>query len=210
MALDWDEELRLYIDIGDDGEEDEIIPLAVLIVIRDLYASGMQQEAREIADLLLDGDITVQEFVLGMRELIAEVFTAQYLFGIGGPEMMTDGDWARLEQMILKQYGFLQSFGIRISQGMMTPGEISANAALYMAASVQAFEIGRAEGAFEIPRLPAYPGDGSSICKANDKCFWLIVEEVDVWLAFWIRTVADSCDTCVEREQIWNPLVINK
>ena len=70
------------------------------------------------------------------------------------------------------------------------------------------FEVGRA-GAFQV-QLPAYPGDGSSECMVNDKCYWDVRLDIPNGqvLATWVRTAAESCPTCIKRAVEWNPYTI--
>lgn len=58
--------------------------------------------------------------------------------------------------------------------------------------------------------LPAMPGDGTSQCLTHCKCGWQIDElegdgNAD---AYWRRSAAENCQTCIERSEQWAPLKI--
>lgn len=91
--------------------------------------------------------------------------------------------------------------------------QIAARSRMYVSSAREAFERGkrRAAGA---PELPAYPADGSTICKSRCQCGWQLEEVKDAdgntiaWNAYWRLSPVESCETCLGRGATWNPLVI--
>ena len=63
----------------------------------------------------------------------------------------------------------------------------------------------------EKPPLPAYPGDGTTLCMTRCRCEWVWTMEdyengdFDV---VWSKKPEENCSTCLERAQLWNPLQI--
>lgn len=57
----------------------------------------------------------------------------------------------------------------------------------------------------DVPR----PADGSTLCDGFCKCHltieWIDRARCDLDI-YWHRTASESCQTCVEREVLWNPL----
>lgn len=62
-----------------------------------------------------------------------------------------------------------------------------------------------------MPKLPAEPRDGSTICLMNCMCRWEIVKKsnTEFW-AYWKLSPVESCETCLCRGARWNPLKIIK
>lgn len=60
-----------------------------------------------------------------------------------------------------------------------------------------------------LPDLPAYPRDGSTVCRTYCRCRWQIKKVSDVFYeARWILGKAEHCPQCIERSQLWNPISI--
>lgn len=92
--------------------------------------------------------------------------------------------------------------------------QIAARSRMYVSSAREAFERGkrRAAGA---PELPAYAGDGTTVCLSRCQCSWELEEVKDAagntvaWNAYWrLNPAAKHCETCLGREAKWNPLVI--
>jgi len=67
-----------------------------------------------------------------------------------------------------------------------------------------------------LPELPAYPGDGQTICLTNCACSWQIEEvyEGEVltgWDCYWTLGIVktEHCDDCLDNTGKWNPLFIS-
>jgi hypothetical protein len=58
-----------------------------------------------------------------------------------------------------------------------------------------------------LPDLPAYPRDGSTVCRVRCRCQWKIVKRAnDLYEATWRLGQAEHCPDCLERSQEWSPL----
>lgn len=204
---EWDDEEKLYRNI----ETGELVSLDVLIERRnqladesDIYYTQVPETEPEIEDfmivaLLLFGLISLAEWEGRMREAIKAVFTAQWILGRGGAELMSDEDWSRLEGELVKQYSFLSALAAQIAEGLLSEAEIAHYSGLYFSDSVIAFSQGR-QIVFDTRFfLPVHPGDCTSECCANDRCYWDIQEFDDRITAKWVRTVIESCPTCIRR-----------
>jgi hypothetical protein len=205
---EWDEENHVYVD----SETGEIIEHDTLIAYRnDITVGAAAKHARwpleddEDPDddnwlaLLLLGLIGLGAWEIGMRRAITSAVTAQYALGRGGFDFMDERDWAFIDEILLTQFQFLNGFSIAISLGELSEFQIAARSALYFYATVQAFEIARAKSFDYDLFLTVNPGDCTSICCANDKCFWRIIDLGDTIECEWIRTVLESCSTCITR-----------
>ncbi|MCB0039470.1 MAG: hypothetical protein KDI56_02075 [Xanthomonadales bacterium] len=181
--------------------------------LRDRFADALKQETDRLAQRLFDREITIQVWTLEMRRLIKNSFIAQYAAAVGGTQNMTAADYGRIGAMLSSQntgqYWYLQRFAEAIAEGRLSEAQIRARAALYMGASVQAFERGKA-ASFGDLRLPALPGDGSTICLTNCRCEWLISETTTAWYCTWSLGAAEHCPDCLERAKMWQPYVVLK
>jgi hypothetical protein len=175
----------------------------------DSYQTRARIEVRNLAQRLADGVIDMKQWEAGMREVIKDTYSTGYMLGRGGKLQMTQADWGSVGGQLKNQYRYLNGFYEAVAAGDLTPAQIGARAELYINSATQSIERGRARG-LGAPELPAWPADGSSECLASCRCFWSIEETDTEWLATWTLTPAEHCPTCLERAQIWNPLLIPK
>lgn len=218
MAWIWDEDDKVYVD----DETGERLELFDQIGIRDNLADsaaefyttwpleeGEEPEDNDLVALLILGLIALSVFETRMQEAIEATVVAQYVFGLGGDENLTPEDKAIIDELLLVQYQFLNGMTNRIANDELSELQIAANAALYFSATVIGFEQGRRAAFDHQLQLPAMPGDGSSECLANDRCYWDIRDEGDIITAKWIRTVRESCPTCIRRAEC-PPVIFDK
>lgn len=186
---------------------------AQLQALRDRFADALKGETDRLAEQLAAREISIQRWVLEMRTLIKDSFIAQYAAAVGGVQNMTAADYGRIGAMLSSQnrgqYWYLQRFAEAIANGELTLGQIQVRAGMYMGASVQAFERGRTVS-FGLPRLPAYPGDGTTVCLTNCRCSWQISETQAAWYCHWSLGVAEHCPDCLVRAAQWAPYVVLK
>lgn len=208
--MDWlyDNAEHVYREDTDDDDA-LIIGLLLLLALRDNLSVLLEAEAADLAQALASGDLTIQQWVLAMRELLERSYVEQYALGKGGTHNLFAGDMAALATLLAGQYAYLQAFAQQVAAGELSAEQAAARAALYMSSTTQAFEQGRAAGYGGLV-LPAYPGDGSTVCGVRCKCHWLIEEYADRWECYWRLGVADHCVDCIENSLRWNPLVVTK
>jgi len=63
-----------------------------------------------------------------------------------------------------------------------------------------------------MPKLPAQPRDGTTICLTNCQCRWRVERDkgsdAPRWRAYWTLSPVESCPTCLCRARRWNPLTL--
>lgn len=168
-----------------------------------------------LADLLVNGALTVGDWQGQMREEVKRVYIAEYVAGRGGLQQMTPRDWGIIGRALRDQYHYLDNFAAEVAAGELSPAQIKARARMYIEASHAAFERATAE-AWGMPRLPAYPSDGQTTCLTNCRCDWINIREVrnsdgtlHGWEATWkLDDRAEHCADCPANAALWNPLFI--
>jgi len=153
--------------------------------------------------------ISHQEWTFRARQRIKETFIAEYMLGRGGRAAMTQADWGRVGAMLKTQYQFLQRFEQDLIDGKLTEAQARVRLRMYLNDSRQAYERALSE-AMGVPRLPAYPGDGQTRCKANCQCHWAYEDTEDEWLVSWTLGSAEHCEDCLANAAKWNPLRVPK
>lgn len=169
-------------------------------------------KADDLTKLLFEKKITIDQWYKKSRDLIRQTYNPVYALGKGGKNRMTPADRGLIGSLLKKQYQFLNRFAVDLADGRYTPEQVflaSYRLRLYINSSTQAFEAGKsnAQIAGMYKKLPAMPGDGTTICRANCKCSWSFKKAGNgIWLASWILHPAEHCDTCTRRAQIWKNL----
>ena len=186
----------------------QFISPAKLKDLRDTFIQGQLGAVDLLGQRLAEGEITIQGWERDMRAHLKTVYQAEYLLARGGAQAMTPSDYGRLGGLLRWQYQYLHDIAADIQAGRLSEQALIARAQLYVHSATQAHEQGKA-AAWGL-RVPHVPGDGSTLCKVNCKCYLEIREDDEAWHVYWRRTADESCDTCVERSQTWNPLDIAK
>lgn len=181
---------------------------AKLAELRDKFVEGNQARTAALVQRLAVGDLDRVGFEREMRSHIKSVFAAEYMLARGGKHMMTQSDWGRVGSMCRTQYQYLGDFMADLGAGNLSLRAIENRASMYVDAAIQAHERGKA-AAWGV-NLPHYPKDGSTICRMGCRCYWRIEEKEDEFLCYWTKTAHESCETCIQRSQDWNPLRIPK
>jgi len=177
--------------------------------VRDRFINQSVDATSGLTSLLASGDIRTSQWVLGMREQIKRSYISEYLLAKGGRQNMTQEDWGRLGGLLQNQYRYLDRFAQDINAGKMSEAQIEQRAQLYIKSSRQAYERGQV-AVRGMPPLPAYPGDGSTVCVTNCQCHWDITEAEDEWRAYWTLGAAEHCPDCMQRAGEWNPYRLPK
>lgn len=170
------------------------------------FETRYKQDIKVISDRLSNGEVNVQRWVMDMRRAIKDAYVVQYTMGKGGMGNMTQSDWGRIGGLLKGQYQYLNNFAGDIANGELSPKQIVARANLYIDSSTQAFERGKASS-HGLYNLPAYPGDGTTECMANCRCYWHIVKDGTTLTASWVMSNAEHCETCRVRSVTWSNLV---
>lgn len=188
---------------------EELLTRNQLIAIRDAFTVQVRAEARNITATMLDGDTTVQRWLLDMQDMVRNTHTNQFMLGRGGVGMVNQADLATVEEVINGQYTYLQNFADDVVAGNVSDGRMLARAQMYADAGTQSYERGLGL-AYGLPTLPAYPGDGQTQCLSNCKCRWSITEDGEAWYCYWTLGSAEHCPDCIDNAATWNPLIIPK
>jgi hypothetical protein len=154
---------------------------------------------------LEDGTFEVDAWQKAMERELTTFHASAYM---AGARQMTLDEAARkrIAGDVRVQLQFLDNFSLEIQSASDFEEGWKQRAASYADAIQIPFWAGRTK---MLP-LPALPGEGSQ-CQTHCKCLWSVDtldEEAGDWDATWIRSVAESCQTCVERAQEWSPLRI--
>ena len=174
--------------------------------LRDDFVDEMRDFSK-LTDDLVNSRITVQEWLLDMRKRVRDVNSAQYMLARGGRNAMFQTDLDALSEIIKEQYDFLQKFGEEVRAGNLSASRIRSRSEMYMETATRSHEQAKA-ASYDI-ELPAYPADGSQICRARCRCRWEINETKDTIEAYWILNVAAKhCDTCLSNAAKWAPYTI--
>lgn len=189
-----------------DAESGKFISQSRVRALMQRFENRYKQDIKSISDRLSNGEISIQRWVTEMRQAVKDAYVIQYTVGKGGVGNMTQSDWGRIGGLLKGQYAYLNGFASQIANGELTPKQIAARANLYIDSSTQAFERGKAasHGLFS---LPAYPGDGTTECMANCRCYWRITRDGTTITASWIMSNAEHCETCRIRSVAWSNLV---
>ncbi|RMG78485.1 MAG: phage portal protein, partial [Chloroflexi bacterium] len=167
-------------------------------------------EAMELANQLERGQISPQQWLDQMTELLRRFHIAAGIVGVGGVENVNNGTLNESENNFYDQLGYLVNWaqtGIAIG---LAADAILNRAMLYAANGRATAERARLRR-MGLPELPAYPGDGTTDCRTNCKCRWDI-KKLDGDGNFDCRWVIDplyeNCQHCVARSKTWQPLEI--
>ena len=201
----WDDAAQRY----RDTETGRWMGAKQMVEARDEFVEYLKAESDSYVQRLAEGQ-NIGRWQLDMEERIRQAYIDEYTMAVGGRNNMTQADWGRVGEMIKEQDRYLNKFAIEVRAGNLSDAQIKARSRMYMDSATQAYERGRA-AAMGLPPLPAYPGDGQTVCKANCKCHWEIEPiEGDGWDCTWSLGDAEHCPDCVENAQKWNPLHVER
>lgn len=177
---------------------------------RDETIRYQQQAAKDLTSKVMSGEINLQRWERDLRQIIKDTHGMLYAAGKGGYNNMTPADWGRVGAEVKQQYAYLSNFRNDIASGRLTVGQAMTRAGMYPGSANQAWEKARTANIFDPRKLPAYPGDGTTICRTNCRCSWEIKEIETGWLAYWRLGYAEHCPDCVQRAGQWSPITIMK
>lgn len=173
-------------------------------------ASEKRMEA--LSQRLADGEITLQDWQLAMREELRRTALEQFVVGKGGamPETLNPADYLALGPALRQQYKYLARFATAIdaaSQQGKSLQFVVQRSKLYARSSQAVFW----QSAIPVT-LPQYPRDGGTACKSNCKCRLRHQYENDAdgnpvaVLVYWKLSAAEHCEDCLALARSWNPL----
>jgi len=201
----WDDSAKRY----RDTTTGRFISQRKAVTLRDYFIEARKSDMDGLTRQLLEHNITVQQWVLEMRQQVKDTYIAEYMLARGGRNNMTQADWGRLGGMLRDQYGYVNRFAQDIDAGKVSGGQIQTRARMYVDSATQAFERAKTES-LGVPRLPQYPGDGQTVCRANCQCHLDIADADDHWEVTWVLGEAEHCPDCVDLSRSWTPLRVEK
>jgi hypothetical protein len=163
-----------------------------------------EERVAELTQRLIDGEISLMDWHIGMRDELRKGNAYQLIAGANGEkDNVESDDWLKLGTRLRSEYGYLEDFARAIYNGELSAAQIEARVELY-ARSMQVVYWQQFTRDYD---LPAMPGQGSE-CMGNCGCAWDIEVGAGVAYAYWRRAKADSCPTCLQREREWSPYVV--
>lgn len=177
---------------------------------RNDFLDAQKSTVEDLAARLSDQKLSLSAWESAMREHVKSVFVAEAALGRGGRNAMTQSGWGHVGAALKEQYGFLRGFAEEIGRGTLSEAQIVARGQMYVGASVQAFERGKAASYGDLS-LDQYPGDGQSVCLSQCRCFITVSETDTQWKVTWHTAGSgETCADCRAQASAWNPLVIEK
>lgn len=170
-----------------------------------------EQRAAQLAQALVDGRITVQEWRVALASEIADLHVAAYVLGAGGVEQLDAEDFAALNDKLDEQLGYLNAWAAELDSGELPSLKaLQARSNMYGSAA-EVTQVRALTEAIGMPVLPAYPKDYQTDCRHNCYCHWRIetLDGVGNWDCYWeYDPLRDNCKQCPKRHEVWYPLQI--
>jgi hypothetical protein len=201
----WDDKSKRY----RDNSTGRYLSHSKMLSLRDQFTSAMVREMDLLVESLANGDITVQRWVTAARDVLRTIYLDQYALGRGGRHVMTQEDYGRIGGLLRSQYAYLNRFANVVAEGTLSVAQIRQRLRMYANSGTQAYERGYAAAMGVIALLPAYPGDGQTVCKTNCKCSWVYERHEDRVDCTWSLGVAEHCPDCVENSKKWAPFTVH-
>lgn len=183
---------------------------ALELVEQSLASSG--NRAAQLAELVTNGGIAPLDWRNRFGQELKEEYLRQSMLGRGGRLQMTPSDWGAVGRRLQPQYALLDDLALKISEGEFSEAQIKVYQDNYLKSARQVYERSYAVSqGVPVGQLPQMPGDGQQICSSGCNCNWSFNELEDSWECFWnLKPGAKHCDTCVNNNAQWFPLVIPK
>jgi hypothetical protein len=143
------------------------------------------------------GGVTLAEFERLFKQELKDMYIAS-VWTSNGATRGTQAQYGLAGRRLRDQYQFMHGFFQEIEAGNLSAEQIAARGGMYARSSSQVLEqLGAAEPG--MPRLPHYPGDGSTSCLSNCNCGLRTVKVEQGYDVFWDLTAAEHCDDCRRR-----------
>lgn len=173
------------------------------------------EEAEALHRKLLSGHIGPLIWNVELRDLLQGLHISAYAIGRSGEwSAITPSDWGRhVSSTLRRQYRFLREWATSLGDlSQLTVEGLQRRTKLYAAAARQSFERGLVtEVGIDPSVLPAFPGDGTTECRTNDRCRWairILSKARGDFDASWRFGRAEHCRTCRARARAWKKLRI--
>jgi len=171
----------------------------------DLLIKDLTNKIRAVWQRLQEGAITPNQWYTLTARLLARYAQAALMLGLGR-ETLTPEDIRVSWELMSGQLEYLDAFRLQIQNAAEFQAGWESRAASY----AKAIKIPYWKGKTKMLPLPAMPAEGTQ-CLANCGCEWEIIPidaQAGDYDCYWRRNKDDSCQTCIEREKQWSPLLI--
>lgn len=200
----WEDDLKRY----RDTKTGRFIGIQQMNNMREDFFFSQKKLCATLANDYNEGRISFRDFNTQIKQVIKDTYIDMYAMGAGGRNSMSQRDWGRIGAMLKEQYGansYLEGFMRQIDAGQLSEAQIASRLNMYINSANEAMWKGYTS---DMPPLPAYPGDGSTVCLTNCQCTWDIQPVEGGFNCYWTLGPAEHCPDCLERASRWNPLFI--
>jgi len=97
----------------------------------DITLDTSEQKVMTLARQLQSGQITLQEWQLGMRDTLKSIHLASSALAKGGWAQMSQADYGRVGFRLKEQYAYLEKFARQIEKGYLLDGRFLNRVQLY-------------------------------------------------------------------------------
>ena len=200
----WEPDLQRY----RDTKTGRFVGVQQMQGLRNEFIAAQQERLRGVVRAYANNNITYNEMTGSIKQTLKDTYIDMYTMGAGGRNNMTQADWGSVGGMIKEQHVYLDRLLGQIERAEISPRQAAARLNMYANSANEALWRGIARG---LPQtLPAYPGDGSTVCLTNCQCEWEIIETEEGFECYWRLGAAEHCPDCIQRSQTWNPYIIRK
>jgi hypothetical protein len=160
-----------------------------------------------LAERLFTGKVSIGAWEESMKKMIRELGASTAAISKGGWDNMTFQDWGRLGPVLKEQYRFLHGYAEYIAANSDTVSIDYLKNRSSMYGRPSAHIISMMNAGIEISHLlPWLPGDMSTECDGNCRCYWALrvtlqTETTNTVEATWNLTPAEHCSTCLGRNK---------
>ena len=201
----WDEKSKRYRDTA----SGRYVGVETMNTLRVEYVTKQKDIYASYAAKYRTGTIDLPALEAKMKQMLKDTYIDMYAMGAGGRNNMTQSDWGKIGAMLKEQYGmngYMRGFMEAIARGELSEAQIAARMNMYINSANEALWKGYAK---DLPlKLPAYPGDGSTVCLTACQCSWDIRKVENGYDCYWRLGRAEHCPDCLGRSLNWAPYQI--
>lgn len=198
----WEQSLRHYRNV----RTGRFIGINEMNTLRVTFMNSQKAYMEGLVVQYYEGSITLSAFEVAVKKTLKETYIDMYGLGAGGRHALSQADWGRIGAMLKEQYGktgYLGNMMAQIANEQVSPAQAIARLNMYVNSANEALWRGYlSDMGFQ---LPAYPGDGSTVCLTNCQCTWEIVAVEDGYDCYWRLGDTEHCPDCLQRSIEWNP-----
>jgi len=172
----------------------------------EVRTSLFYDDVEALAERMFIGELSIGQWEEDMKRMIREFYASVASIAKGGWNNMTFQDWGRLGPILKDQYRYLHGYAEYVldNKDTISIDYLRNRSRMYARPSGQIYAM-MVAGIELSHALPWLPGDMSTECDGNCKCYWDLeiydtVDNVNYIRATWNLTPAEHCDTCIGRD----------